>query len=179
MQRRTTRTIAAASVVLLVTLVASACSEEPAGDGDSQFTSASLELLDVPAEPEPTPAPEPDVSRTMHAAATLSTYTPPLDACRGPVAIDVEEEGRPTLVSEHDYCGGAAWIPALAQDDVVELDGPGVEAGLYEVEVVDTHQRRQAYVEDLRPEADVVLQTCISQSQLILVALTKLPDPVA
>jgi hypothetical protein len=160
--------------VLACVALLGACTSSPAPGGGEEFGAASLPLLTAPPRPEPPP--EPDVSRTMSAAATLSTFEAPLDACRGPVAIDVQEEGRPVLVSEHDYCGGAAWIPALGTGDVVELDGPGVDPGLYEVEVVDRHQRRDVYVRDLRPEADVVLQTCISQSQLVLVALTKVPD---
>ena len=39
---------------------------------------------------------------------------------------------------------------------------------------LDEHARRQARVTDLRPEADVVLQTCISQTRLILVAATRI-----
>ncbi len=91
-------------------------------------------------------------------------------------AAPAQEEGRPLLVSEHDYCGGAAWIPELDRGDVVELDGPGVDAGLYRVDLVDRHQRRDVFVRDLRPSADVVLQTCVSQTQLVLVALSKVPD---
>lgn len=151
------------------------------GDGDASARGASFRSARLPAVSAP-PAPSaaeaaPAFSRTMSAAATLSTFEAPLDACRGPVAIDVQEQGRPLLVSEHDYCGGAAWIPELGEGDVVELDGPGVEAGHYEVEVVDRHRRRDVYVRDLRPEADVVLQTCISQTQLVLVAMTKVPGP--
>lgn len=164
------------AVVVLVgaTLLAGCTGSPTPPGGGEQFAAARLPLLET--APEPEPAPEPDVSRTMFAAATLSSFEGPLDACRGPVAIDVQEEGRPLLVSEHDYCGGAAWIPALGPGDTVELDGPGVDTGLYEVTVVDRHQRRNVYVKDLRPDADVVLQTCLSKTQLVLVALTKVPD---
>lgn len=166
-------------VALACVLASSACTAGEPDDGDtgSSFRAATLPLVEAPPAPEPPPTP--DVARTMSAAATLSTFEGPLDACRGPVAIDVQEEGRPLLVSEHDYCGGADWIPALVEGDVVALDGPGVDAGTYEVQVVDRHQRRDVYVRDLRPEADVVLQTCISHTQLVLVALTKVPDVAA
>ncbi|MCO7239037.1 hypothetical protein [Aeromicrobium sp. CnD17-E] len=152
-------------------LVAGCTSTVEPGGGES-FSAATLPTLDAPSV---SPPPRPDVRRTMSAAATLTTFEAPLDACRGPVAIDVGEAGRPLLVSEHDYCGGAAWIPGLGRGDVVELDGPGVDAGLYRVDVVDRHQRRDVFVRDLRPSADVVLQTCVSQTQLVLVALTKVP----
>lgn len=166
----------AVAILAVLALSLSACTKEQPKGGGEQFGAAQLPLLQIP-EPEPEkPAPKADVSRTMFAAATLQTFEPPLDACSGPVAIDVQEEGRPLLVSEHDYCGGASWIPALGEGDVVKLDGPGVDPGLYEVQVVDTHQRRNVYIKDLRPEMDVVLQTCISSSQLILVGLTKVPD---
>lgn len=157
------------ALALALGLVTTGCSDpEPR---DSSFGSAALD--DVEGAPTED-APEPTVSRTMAAAATLSTYGPPLDACDGPVAIDVEVEGRPLLVAEHDYCGGADWIPDLEAGDVVALDGDGVDDGLYRVDVVDEHARRQARVTDLRPEADVVLQTCISQTRLILVAATRI-----
>ena len=166
----------AAAVALVGAVLLSGCTGSPTPPGDGErFAAARLPLLEAAPEPPPEP-PKPDVSRTMFAAATLSSFAGPLDACRGPVAIDVQEEGRPLLVSEHDYCGGAAWIPALGPGDTVELQGPGVDPGLYEVQVVDRHQRRNVYVKDLRPEADVVLQTCLSKTQLVLVALTKVPD---
>lgn len=169
-----TRVTAAA---LAGALLATGCAASLPPGGGEQFTAARLPLLEPVPVPVPRPElPTPDVRRTMFAAATLATYTGPLDACRGPVAIDVQEEGRPLLVSEHDYCGGADWIPDLGPGDTVELDGPGVDAGTYEVQVVDRHQRRDVYVKDLRPDADVVLQTCLSKTQLVLVALTKVPD---
>lgn len=173
----TRRPFVATALAAVLATTAACTSEQPKGGGD-EFRAVQMPLLQIPEpEPEPEkPAPEADVSRTMFASATLQTFEPPLDACSGPVAIDVGEDGRPLLVSEHDYCGGAAWIPGLGEGDVVELDGPGVDAGLYEVQVVDTHQRRNVYIKDLRPEMDVVLQTCISSSQLILVGLTKVPD---
>lgn len=143
-------------------------SSRPAGES---FEAAALPRVE--AVPTRAPAPEPDVRRTTSTAATLATFQAPLDACRGPVAIDVQEAGRPVLVSEHDYCGGAAWIPQLDRGDVVALDGPGVGAGLYRVAVVDRHRRRDVYVRDLRPTADVVLQTCLSDTELVLVALTR------
>ncbi|MCX6406151.1 MAG: hypothetical protein NTV28_04445 [Propionibacteriales bacterium] len=161
-----------AAAAVTTALVAGCTSSVGPGGGES-FTAARLPTLT--AAPE-APAPRPDVRRTMSAAATLATFEAPLDACRGPVAIDVQEAGRPLLVSEHDYCGGAAWIPGLDRGDVVELDGPGVDAGLYRVDVVDRHQRRDVFVRDLRPSADVVLQTCVSQTQLVLVALSKVPE---
>ncbi len=155
-------------VVGLAFALVAGCTAEPT-PRDSTFDSARLDALVVPE-----PAPEPDVSRTVVAQASLTDFGPPLDACRGPVAIDVGESDLPVLVAEHDYCGGADWIPGLGEGDVVALDGPGVREGRYRVDVVDTYQRRQARVRDLRPEADVVLQTCISNTQLILVAATLL-----
>ncbi len=165
---------AVAAATATAALVAGCTSHEQPGGGES-FSAATLPRLEA-APASPSPAPRPDVRRTMSAAATLAAFKAPLDACRGPVAIDVQEEGRPLLVSEHDYCGGAAWIPELDRGDVVELDGPGVDAGLYRVDLVDRHQRRDVFVRDLRPSADVVLQTCVSQTQLVLVALSKVPD---
>lgn len=167
------RTVATAACAGLLVV---GCTSPTSDGGGESFAAATLPTESVPPA---SPPPRPDVRRTTSAAATLATFEGPLDACRGPVAIDVQEAGRPLLVSEHDYCGGAAWIPRLGRGDVVQLDGPGVDDGLYRVDVVDRHQRRDVYVRDLRPSADVVLQTCVSQTQLVLVALTKVPDAAA
>lgn len=115
--------------------------------------------------------PDPAFRRTMSAAGVPATYDGLLDRCAGPVAIDMGDDV-PLLVAEHDYCGGSAWIPRLDTDDVVELDGPGVEDGEYRVTEIGHATRKQATVDDL-PPGEVVLQTCISQTQMVLVALQR------
>lgn len=151
----------------LALVLAAGCVRQVApASGGERFAAVALPHLKAPT-------PDPAFTRTMSAATTLAAADAPLDACAGPVAIDVQVPGRPVLVSEHDYCGGADWIPDLAAGDAVALDGPGLEAGIYRVDVVDEHRRRDVYVRDLRPEAEVVLQTCISDTRLVLVALTR------
>lgn len=134
---------------------------------------------DVPASvprPSPTietpvPPPPAKFSRTMFAASTLKQSTDLIDQCRGPVAVQLRGD-RPVLVAEHDYCGGEDWIPQLATGDAVKLDGDGVAADTYIVTGIELAPRGVTKVKDL-PEGDVVLQTCISADELVLVSLER------
>ena len=117
------------------------------------------------------PPPVPRLSRTMYAATSLANSTAMLDRCAGPVAVDLGS-ARPTLVSEHDYCGGSSWISQLVDGDAVQLSGEGVDEGLYVVRDLSYETRHSVYVDDL-PAVDVVLQTCVSKTRLVLVALVK------
>lgn len=140
--------------------------------------------VDPPASaPEPaqtttvTPAPPPSAkfSRTMFAASTLKQSTALIDQCQGPVAIQLQGD-RPVLVAEHDYCGGSDWIPRLKTGDAVKLDGDGVAADTYVVTDIELAPRGISKVKDL-PAGDIVLQTCISAEDLVLVALERF-EPV-
>lgn len=108
-------------------------------------------------------------SRAVYATTSMPGSGPLLDLCRGPVAIDLGAT-RPLLVAEHDYCGGSAWIPRLEEGDTVDLSGKGVGAGLYVVTDIAYGQRRVARFSDL-PDATVVLQTCISETKIVMVGL--------
>ena len=92
-----------------------------------------------------------------------------LDLCRGPVAIDLGDT-YPILVAEHDYCGGSGWISRLKPGETVDLSGEGVEADRYVVTDIAEGQRRVSRFSDL-PDALVVLQTCISETKIIMVGL--------
>lgn len=119
----------------------------------------------------------PQASRTVWAAMHLSTHERALDACEGPVAVDIGP-GRPTLVVEHDYCGGKTWIAPLRRGDVVQLDGVGVRPGLYRVTERKLLTRGKSRVRDL-PPGQVVLQTCVSRTKQVEVAAVMIPDAVA
>ncbi|MGH3457269.1 hypothetical protein [Aeromicrobium sp.] len=108
-------------------------------------------------------------SRTISRGADLGSADSALDACAGPVAVDLGES-RPVLVAEHDYCGGSVWIPKLDAGDVVSLVGPGIRRGLYVADDIKLVPRDDSRVRDL-PDAAVVLQTCISQTTMVLVGL--------
>ena len=118
----------------------------------------------------------PDVSRTTWAAMHLSTHERALDACDGPVAVDIGP-GRPTLVVEHDYCGGKEWIAPLRRGDVVQLDGVGVRPGLYRVTGRKMLTRGKARVRDL-PPGQLVLQTCVSRTKQVEVSAEMILDAV-
>lgn len=115
--------------------------------------------------------PEPLFTRTMFAAATLKTVEEEIDKCRGPVAVDLGSH-RPVLVAEHDYCGGSEWIGELDVGDAVKLGGDGIDPGLYVAKEMKYERRGMTFVGDL-PLGDVVLQTCVTKSYLVLVAMKK------
>ena len=179
MKRWVTLAVGVVAVVVGAFFVVSALesSDPPHSGSTTGFATASLPLAKAvkPSEPD---LPDIKYSRTMFASTTLSGVDGWLDRCGGPIAVDVGE-GHPTLISEHDYCGGSAWMWDLHTGDVVSLDGKGIDKGLYEVvELKYLPRKSGASVSDL-PEGDAVLQTCVSATQMVLVALEKYePDTV-
>lgn len=119
----------------------------------------------------PRAAPEPRFSRTTYGLTNLDGSNEMLDECKGPVAVWLGDD-RPTLVAEHDYCGGMFWMARLKEGDAVKLDGKGVDDGLFVVTSRKYETRNQVTVEDL-PEADVVLQTCVTETRLVLVGMER------
>ena len=120
------------------------------------------------------PAPTSDGARFTRMTAKftdLENVDPALDACAGPVAVHLGKD-KPLLIAEHDYCGGSDWMSRLELDDVVELMGPGVDSGLYRADDITFVPRYEAKVKDL-PDADIVLQTCVSREEMVLVGLTR------
>ncbi|MCW2800777.1 MAG: hypothetical protein JWQ70_2249 [Aeromicrobium sp.] len=105
----------------------------------------------------------------MYSATQLAGAGVMLDACAGPIAIHLGP-GRPILVAQHDYCGGTAWMPKLNLGDAVKLTGDGIYPGIYVVTEIRYQIRDEATVGDL-PDADAVLQTCVTKKKLILVGL--------
>lgn len=130
------------------------------------FVTAHLDV--VTTEPQVVSA-DAKFSRSIAKFTELDSVEPALDACAGPVAVFLGEQ-EPILVAEHDYCGGSAWMPKLRADDVVQLTGPGVPSGLYTAETIKYVPRYDSKVEDL-PEGDIVLQTCVSRTRMVLVGL--------
>lgn len=111
-------------------------------------------------------------TRTMVATATIATVDKQIDKCRGPVSVPLGSN-RPILVAEHDFCGGSAWISRLDRGEAVDLSGPGLASDIYVVSEIKTVKRDgNATVKDL-PQKDVVLQTCISKTEMVLVGLSR------
>lgn len=131
---------------------------------------SSLETALIPAvSGPPVEVPKPRFTRTMYATTQLAGAGVMLDACAGPIAIQLGA-GRPVLVAQHNYCGGTAWMPKLNLGDAVSLKGEGVQPGVYVVTEIRYQIRDEATVGDL-PQADAVLQTCVTKRKLILVGL--------
>lgn len=170
MNVRPARMTVAALLLMLVAACATAVGSEGFdgtdgfdGTGDAGFGEG------VPTVITP---PNSEFARTIVAEATIETVEKVIDKCRGPVSV-VLGPTQPTLVAEHDYCGGSEWIPELGLGEAASLSGPGLEEGLYVATEIKTVPRHgNATVADL-PVTDVVLQTCISKTEMILVGLTK------
>ncbi len=166
MKRRTGIVLAAVVVALALAVAVPLLDDEERVDPYLTFVTAHLDVL--PTEPLPVSA-DARFSRTIAKFTVLENVDPALDACAGPVAVYLGAE-HPKLVAEHDYCGGSEWMPKLDRNDVVQLTGPGVEAGLYTTETIKHVPRYDSTVEDM-PDGDVVLQTCISKTTMVLVGL--------
>ena len=158
--------IAAVTALALAIAVPLLVDDDERVDPYLTFVTAHLDVL--PTEPLPVSS-DAKFSRGIAKYTDLESVEPALDACAGPVAVYLGDQ-HPRLVAEHDYCGGSDWMPKLDPDDVVQLTGPGVEAGLYTAETIKYVPRYDSTVEDM-PDGDVVLQTCVSRTKMVLVAL--------
>lgn len=111
-------------------------------------------------------------TRTMFASASIATVDMQIDKCGGPVSVPLGGN-RPILVAEHDFCGGSGWISRLNRGQAVDLSGPGIGSGIYVVAELKVVPRGgKAKISDL-PKQDVVLQTCISKTEMVLVGLNR------
>lgn len=165
--RRGLRALGAAAAATLALIVAVVVTDdEPRVDPYLTFITAHLNVL--PTTPAVVSS-DAKFSRTIAKVASLDGVDPALDACAGPVAVYLGD-GHPILVAEHDYCGGSAWMPKIRSNDVVQLTGPGVESGLYMAETIKYVPRYESKVKDM-PDGDVVLQTCVSRTKMVLVGL--------
>lgn len=124
----------------------------------------------------PAPPPKPKFSRVTYASTVLDGSDALLDECKGPVAVRLGAD-RPVLVAEHDYCGGSTWISAVKVGDAVKLAGEGIEDGIFVVTSLTYETRHEVTVGDL-PDADAVLQTCVTKTKLVLAGLERF-DPYA
>ena len=158
--------VAAAVAGLALAVAVPILDDEDRVDPYLNFITAHLDVL--PTEPVPVSS-DARFSRGIAKFTDLESVEPALDACAGPVAVYLGA-GKPKLVAEHDYCGGSDWMPKLDPDDVVQLTGPGVVEGLYTTETIKHVPRYDSTVGDM-PDGDVVLQTCISKTTMVLVAL--------
>jgi hypothetical protein len=163
-------------MVVAVALLTAGSAAPRASSGLTSLQVATLDDVTWPA-PKSLPLPSPKTTkftRTIFATSTLERSELMLDFCRGPIAIALD--GRDTvLVAEHDYCGGAAWMPTLGKGDAIKLSGEGVRDGTYVVTKIKHALRGHATVRDL-PHTDIVLQTCVSTQKMVLVGLERF-DP--
>ena len=166
MRRRNRVVLIAAVTALALAIAVPLLDDDERVDPYLTFVTAHLDVL--PTEPLPVSS-DAKFSRGIAKYTDLESVEPALDACAGPVAVYLGDQ-HPRLVAEHDYCGGSDWMPKLVPDDVVQLTGPGVEAGLYTAETIKYVPRYDSTVEDM-PDGDVVLQTCISKTTMVLVGL--------
>ena len=166
MGRRSQALLAAGVAVLALVIVVPIIDDEPRVDPYLNFLTAHLDVL--PTEPAAVSS-DAKFARRIGKITDLDHVDPALDACAGPVAVYLGH-GRPMLVAEHDYCGGSAWMPKIDANDVVMLTGLGVDPGLYRAETITYVPRYGSTLRDM-PDGDVVLQTCVSRTRMVLVGL--------
>ena len=167
MRRRARVALAAVVAALALVVVAvPILNDEDRVDPYLNFITAHLDVLST--EPLPVSS-DAKFSRSIAKFTDLESVEPALDACAGPVAVYLGY-GKPRLVAEHDYCGGSDWMPKLGPNDIVQLTGPGIETGLYSAETIKYVPRYDSTLKDM-PDGDVILQTCISRKQMVLIAL--------
>lgn len=149
----------------------------PPPPGDQSGPRRNFSGVSRPAVAEPVAlarlVPKTTYTRTIHATATIDSVDKQIDRCRGPVAVLIQ--GGSVLVAEHDYCGGAAWIGKINVGQAVKLAGPGIDPGIYVADELRYELRGKAKVSDL-PDYDVVLQTCVTKSELVLVGMTRVAE---
>ena len=150
----------------LVALVAVGVMAQSPAD-DATTSPRRTEVTDTP----PRPAPVPRFTRTTYAATDLDGATALLDVCKGPVAVWLGAQ-RPVLIAEHDYCGGSSWMSRVKIGDAVKIGGEGVDDGIFVVTSLKYETRNEVKVGDL-PDADAVLQTCVTKTRLVLAGLER------
>lgn len=151
-------------VILAVTFgIRDHTGESAAADQPSRLASAALPTVDAVFTGSVSYA------RATVDTSALANVEKRIDKCDGPVAVQLRST---VLIAEHDYCGGAAWIGRIKVGQAVRLSGPGVETGTYVADELRYQLRGKAKVSDL-PRGDVVLQTCVSKTELVLVSLHK------
>ena len=161
--------------VLCAALAAALFVVRPFAEAAPAASTAAMSALESASLPDATfvepeaPVPDARFTRAVMGPTTMPGSGVMLDLCRGPVAIDLGDT-YPLLIAEHDYCGGSAWISQLSEGDGVQLGGEGVDAGRYVVTEVGYGERRVARFSDM-PSATMVLQTCISETKIIMVGL--------
>jgi hypothetical protein len=105
-------------------------------------------------------------------SATPATVEETLDLCQGPVAVRFEGI-RPTLLAEHDFCGGT-WVLGLDPGQVVDLRGSD-DSGTYLVTRRIKVVPKGSPASTLQGMGDVVAQTCRPDgSTLRLVGLSRI-----
>ena len=159
-------------IVLCVGLVSLAAvgfmAQSPADDATTSLQRAErTEVADAPLRP----APVPRFTRTTYAATDLAGATALLDVCKGPIAVRLGAQ-RPVLIAEHDYCGGSSWMSRVKIGDAVKIGGEGVDDGIFVVTSLKYETRNEVKVGDL-PDADAVLQTCVTKTRLVLAGLER------
>lgn len=171
-----TRTIIFCLVAIPVLVIIAVIFARPSGSSYDSADSTHPARLSYAALPHVaqvfmTHPPKADYTRKIVDVATIDAVEKRIDKCDGPVAVPVFA-GSTMLIAEHDYCGGAAWIGKINVGQAVALSGPGIQTGTYVADELSYQLRGKAIVNDL-PRNDVVLQTCVSKTELVLVSMRR------
>ena len=158
-------------VVILAVMFGHRTNDASSADAALEYTGFIYADLPYVAPVFPAHPPKPIYTRKIVDVTTLDRVEKRLDKCDGPIASPIYG-GMTILVAEHDYCGGSAWIGKIRAGQAVALSGPGIPTGTYLAENLSFQIRGKAIVADA-PQADVVLQTCVSKTELVLVGMRR------
>ena len=153
-------------IIVIIAVVLAHRSDSSASAGPVSYSPAHLETAALPTV-LPVYVGKVSYTRTTVATSTIAGVEKRIDKCDGPVAVPL---GSTVLVAEHDYCGGAQWMGRIEVGQAIKLSGPGVATGTYVADELRYQLRGKAKVSDL-PAGDVVLQTCVSKTELVLVGM--------
>lgn len=171
------RRLAAAVVVLTL---AGATTVVAAGLGTAG-TSAKVDTqAQTPTHPIRPPAPRPPVHPSrphvrvvnvvFNAGADVGRAQADVNACQGPTAV--QWGPTPPMIIQHNYCGGWGLVD-VHPGEQVRIRGAGAVDGLYRWASVNITSGAGPITDIKRSWGDVVLQTCLNQTQLKLVGLVR------
>lgn len=169
--------LATVGVVLTLTTAATIVAAGLGAAGTSAEVSTPAQ---TPTHPVRTPAARPTVHPSrprvrvvnvaFNAGADVGRAQADVDACQGPTAV--QWGPTPPIIIQHNYCGGWGLVDVHPGEEVL-IRGAGSVDGLYRWASVNISSDAGPITDIKRSWGDVVLQTCLNQTQLEIVGLVR------
>jgi hypothetical protein len=110
------------------------------------------------------------VNVAFNAGANVDRAQADVNACQGPTAV--QWGPTPPIIIQHNYCGGWALVDVRPGEEVL-IRGAGALDGLYRWASSEITSGAGPITDIKRSWGDVVLQTCLNQTQLVFVGLVR------